>query len=26
VAAFVDSVRNSRWGIVRPRGRRGDEG
>lgn len=25
VAAFIDQVRNSRWGIVRPRGRRGAE-
>lgn len=25
VARFVDDVRGSRWGIVRPRGRRGDE-
>lgn len=25
VATFVDQVRNSRWGIVRPRGRRGAE-
>ena len=25
IASFVASVRDSRWGIVRPRGRRGDE-